>query len=195
MKKIFLVFATAAIFAACNNNPKPGVETNKEIVTDTVVQYKNSVNTDTAKTAPVPLAEPLPAKTEVRREVRKEKVTRTGTTATVHTNPGPVTATHSPVGTTTSTNSTTTSNTGSGTTTSSTDNTKTTTSATTPAVTPEKKGMSNSTKGAIIGGGVGAIGGAIISKKKGKGAIIGGILGAGAGYIFGKKKDKKDTAR
>ena len=55
--------------------------------------------------------------------------------------------------------------------------------------------MSNSTKGAIIGGGAGAVGGAILSKKKGKGAIIGGILGAGAGYIIGKKKDKKDTTK
>ena len=55
--------------------------------------------------------------------------------------------------------------------------------------------MSNSAKDAIIGGGAGAVRGAIISKKKGKGAIIGGLLGAGAGYILGQNKDKKDTAK
>lgn len=64
-----------------------------------------------------------------------------------------------------------------------------------PEVAEEKKGWSNAAKGAVIGGGAGAIGGAIISKKKGKGAVIGGVLGAAGGYIIGRNKDKKDTAR
>ena len=48
----------------------------------------------------------------------------------------------------------------------------------------------------MIGGAAGAVGGAIISKKKGTGAIIGGVIGAAGGYILGKKKDKKaDTLK
>lgn len=64
-------------------------------------------------------------------------------------------------------------------------------SATTTTTTTKKKGWSNRAKGAVIGGTAGAVGGAIISKKKGKGAIIGGIVGAAGGYIIGNEKDKK----
>lgn len=64
-----------------------------------------------------------------------------------------------------------------------------------PVIAEKNKGWNNATKGAVIGGVSGAIGGAIISKQKVKGAIIGGVIGAAGGYIFGKSKDdKKDTA-
>lgn len=69
--------------------------------------------------------------------------------------------------------------------------------ASTPTV-PEQtreKGWSHAAKGAVIGGGSGAILGAMISKKHGKGAVIGGILGAGTGYIFGREKDKKESGK
>lgn len=56
----------------------------------------------------------------------------------------------------------------------------------------KKKGMNKATQGAIIGGVAGAVGGAIISKKKGVGAVIGGIAGAAGGYIIGNKMDKKE---
>ncbi|MCC9072847.1 glycine zipper family protein [Flavobacterium sp. F-65] len=61
------------------------------------------------------------------------------------------------------------------------------------AVTPKKKGWSSTAKGAVIGAGVGAVTGAIVSKKKGEGAIIGGLAGAGVGagtgaIIDGRKK-------
>ena len=63
----------------------------------------------------------------------------------------------------------------------------------------KKKGWSSTAKGAVIGAGIGAIGGAIIDKKHGEGAIIGGIIGAGAGAgtgaIIDAKKKKADTAR
>lgn len=72
-----------------------------------------------------------------------------------------------------------------------------------PTATEEKKkkGVSNTVKGAVIGAGAGAVGGAIINKKNpGKGAIIGGVVGAGAGAVTGvildknkKKKEAKDT--
>ncbi len=59
----------------------------------------------------------------------------------------------------------------------------------------EKKGWNKATQGAVIGGAAGAVGGAIIAKKKGLGAVIGGVVGAAGGYIIGKNKDKKDAAQ
>ena len=84
-----------------------------------------------------------------------------------------------------STNTSTSSNSGSG-------NTNTQTTQTTQTTT-RKKGWSSAAKGAVIGGGAGAIGGAIISKKKPvQGAVIGGVVGAAGGYIIGKDIDKKN---
>ena len=77
MKTIFFLFISASFFAACNNNPKPAMETTKEIVSDTSTQYNNTVNTDTGKTVAAPLAAPLPQKTEIKRE----KVTKKASTA------------------------------------------------------------------------------------------------------------------
>ncbi len=65
----------------------------------------------------------------------------------------------------------------------------------------KKKGMSNTTKGALIGTGAGiatgaATGAAVNSKDRGKGAIIGGVVGgavgSGVGYGIGAHKDKKE---
>ena len=95
MKKIFLICATAAFLSACNNDSKTGIETTKEVAPDSA-QYKNSVNTDTAKTATVPLAAPLPSKTEVRKETKTSTATKTKTTT-------PGTTTQAPVSTTTET--------------------------------------------------------------------------------------------
>ena len=61
-------------------------------------------------------------------------------------------------------------------------------------VVQKRKGMSNTAKGALIGAGVGAATGAVVSKKKGTGAIIGGLagaaVGAGTGAIIDDKKNK-----
>lgn len=58
----------------------------------------------------------------------------------------------------------------------------------------KKKGWSNKTKGAVIGGVVGAGAGAVINKKNPVlGAVIGGVIGAGGGYVIGGKMDKKDA--
>jgi hypothetical protein len=66
--------------------------------------------------------------------------------------------------------------------------------STTTTTTTKKKGWSNVAKGAVIGAGVGAATGAIISKKKVQGAIIGGVAGAGVGAGTGAILDanKKD---
>ncbi len=65
------------------------------------------------------------------------------------------------------------------------------------ASTKKKKKMGNVAKGAIIGAGVGAITGAVVSKKKGQGAVVGGVLGAGAGAgvgaIINKKQQEKEN--
>ena len=65
--------------------------------------------------------------------------------------------------------------------------------------TAPKKGMSNKTKGALIGAGVGIVAGAAtgaaVSDDKVKGAVIGGTVGGavgtGVGYGIGAEKDKK----
>jgi hypothetical protein len=60
------------------------------------------------------------------------------------------------------------------------------------AKTEEKKGMSNKTKGAVIGGVVGAGAGAVIYKKNPVvGAVVGAVLGAGGGYVIGGKVGQK----
>lgn len=73
--------------------------------------------------------------------------------------------------------------------TSSSSNNNSGTVATAPA---KKKGWSNRAKGAVIGAGAGAIGGAIINgRNRGAGAAIGAVIGAAGGYIIGNEKDKK----
>jgi YMGG-like Gly-zipper len=189
MKKLLLLAATVIFFAACNNDSKTGMETTKQVVADTAAQYTNTASTDTAKTTQPVLAAPSPSVTTKQKEKKPVEATKSNSTkATVSTNNSKPVATETTVKDTTAAPVPTT---GTG-------DTKTTTPASTTAETttaPQKKGMSNTAKDAIIGGGVGAVGGAIISKKKGKGAIIGGLLGAGAGYIIGKNKDKKDTLK
>ena len=61
----------------------------------------------------------------------------------------------------------------------------------------KKKGWSNTAKGAVIGAGVGAIGGAVINKNnRVKGAVIGGVIGAvagvGTGIILDRKKKREN---
>src|SRR5690606_6802642 len=56
-----------------------------------------------------------------------------------------------------------------------------------------KKGWSKAAKYAAIGGGGGAILGAVINKRnRVAGGIIGGVLGGGIGYGIGRSQDKKD---
>ncbi|HMK05224.1 MAG TPA: glycine zipper 2TM domain-containing protein [Ferruginibacter sp.] len=64
---------------------------------------------------------------------------------------------------------------------------------TTNAVYPQKdKGWSSAAKGTAIGGGAGAVLGAVIAKNnRVGGGIIGAVLGAGAGYAIGRANDRK----
>jgi hypothetical protein len=180
MRKITMIIAAATIFAACNNTD---LETKKDVVTtDSTIMNNSNVSTDTATTVtndePV-VAAPLAPAPKVITRTKTVYVDRTPKTT------APVTQQQ--------TNNSTVPTTNTGTTTAP-STTGTTTTGTTTAPVEKKEGMSNSTKGAIIGGVGGAVGGAIISKKKGKGAIIGGVIGAAGGYILGRKKDKKAAA-
>ncbi|MFC5271417.1 OmpA family protein [Adhaeribacter terreus] len=59
---------------------------------------------------------------------------------------------------------------------------------------PEKKGMSKTAKGGIIGAGSGAVVGGIIGKMAGNtaaGAIIGAAVGGSAGAVIGRRMDKQ----
>jgi Glycine zipper len=58
---------------------------------------------------------------------------------------------------------------------------------------PQKdKGWSDAAKGAAIGGGAGAILGAVVTKNnRALGAVIGGVVGAGGGYVIGRAQDRK----
>ena len=60
--------------------------------------------------------------------------------------------------------------------------------------TKKEETKSHKGKDAAIGGGVGAVTGAVVSHKHGKGAVVGGVVGAGAGYLYGRHKDKKQAA-
>jgi hypothetical protein len=60
-------------------------------------------------------------------------------------------------------------------------------------VATKKRGWSAKAKGAVIGAGAGAIGGAIINKRnRGAGAVIGGLGGAAVGTGIGAILDKKN---
>ena len=66
------------------------------------------------------------------------------------------------------------------------------TNTTTNASYPQDKGWSHAAKGTAVGGGSGAIIGAIVNKdNRVGGAIVGGVIGAGTGYVIGRSVDKK----
>jgi len=71
-----------------------------------------------------------------------------------------------------------------------------TTFGTKPAQAQDRKGWSPQAKGAVIGGGSGAILGAVINKRnRTVGGVVGGVAGAGVGYAIGKHRDNKNKER
>ena len=177
MKSTFFALAIGVLIASCQS--KSDSQAVREIIADTSMSstYSNDISSDTGAVF-TPQAEPvtqaaLPVKTVKASPTPKAKVVAS---------PAPAETKKEPVATSTSTANETAA-------------TTTETADTETATTEEKKGWSNAAKGAVIGAGAGAVGGAVLSKKKGKGALIGGVIGAGAGYIIGKDKDKrKDTS-
>jgi hypothetical protein len=205
MRKIFLLPALLIFFAACNNDPKQNLETKKVVLsTDTTVKSTTGFSADTAVTVQKQVIPPAVVKpTVIYRQAKPAPViVQRRNTAIQQRRPARTVTPATPDEINTSSSLPTPDNTNQPT--SGTDNNGTNpnngTNNGTTSGTPQpqaKKGWDNATKGAVIGGAGGAIGGAIISKKKGKGAIIGGIVGAAGGYILGRKKDKasQDSTR
>lgn len=162
IKPILFFISILMAFAACKSNEKSETR-DIQLLTDSSV-YHNSPSSDTSRMTETSVTPP------------KGKVQNN------HVNPS---GTHHSGSTSTNSGNTSTGNSGSSGTTSN-SGTTTTSSA------PKKKGWSKAAQGAVIGGAAGAVGGAIISKKKGTGAAIGAVVGAAGGYIIGRGKDKKD---
>lgn len=172
MKKSLAIFAVAAMFAACNSNPKIESKTSAIAPADTAGLAEFQMQKQQ-------LTEGELIETEGVYDGATNNLNGTAP-AVAATTTRRTTSTPAPRRSTTTRRS----SGGSGSSGSS------GTVAQAPA--PAKKGWSKAAKGAAIGGASGAVIGAVVSKKKGKGAIIGGILGAGGGYVIGRAKDKQD---
>ena len=190
MKKLLLALTIITGFAACKNGPEPIEKTGAVQLLPSVAAYNNNTNSDTSGMATPEITPPKVTSrpTKIVYIIRQPAQTGSNTSA-APVNPVPAPATPSVTPTLPGTGSTgsTTAQQGSGGTNAG--------KEVSPAIPQpvKKKGWSNATKGAVIGAGTGAIGGAILSKKKGLGAIIGGVVGAAGGYIIGKNMDKKNA--
>ena len=163
MKKLLSIFAVVVIFTACKHKSNSDLTTNKNMVlVDTTGLYKSNALTDVGNKYVIT---DKPAATESK-NINNNK---TAGSPKVNNNTAP-------------------NNSGSGTTTT----TTTTTTAPAPAPAPRDKGWSDAAKGTAIGGGAGAVLGAVINKKDPvTGAVIGTVIGAGTGYAIGRSKDRK----
>jgi hypothetical protein len=195
MKNLLLLIFISVSFAACKSDPAKDSQRDIQLLPDAGA-YTNNILTDTnsvAEAAPVreKVNEKPPVKTIVRTIVIERPAPQTGNVRKAVKRDDPVqdTEAQEPVSTSPATTPST-QNTGVS------NDSSTSPSETASAKNDEevqKKGMSKAAQGAIIGGVAGAVGGAVISKKKGLGAVVGGIAGAAGGYIIGKKMDKKDN--
>jgi hypothetical protein len=180
MKTTITMFAVAAVFAACNSNPKTDVKGTSTIATE-----------DTAGLAEFKMQKEQMKEGEL---IETEGIydgsstnNLNGTAPVVTSNNNTRRVSSAPARRSTASRSTSSRSSGSGVSSGSSGGSGTVAQA--PA---KKEGWSKAAKGAAIGGATGAVAGAVISKKKGKGAIIGGILGAGGGYVIGRSKDKRE---
>jgi len=186
MKKLLLALAIITGFASCKNDPEPIEKTGAVQLLPSVAAYTNNVNSDTSSmSAPeVTPAKVASSPTKIVYIIREPAQTSKNSGSIT---PAPVSPSVTPTLPTQESKSGTSTQQGTG------------GSNAGKEVTPvipqpvKKKGWNNATKGAVIGAGAGAIGGAIISKKKGLGAVIGGVVGAAGGYIIGKNIDKKNA--
>jgi hypothetical protein len=182
MKYILLSLAIIITMAACKDKP---VNQNEAMLPVTPV-YNNSALSDTSKadeSLEPQFAESRPKRAVVKHSVRTA-VHRNVTPETTYDPPAQTPPVVTPVPTSPGVNTVPSSTSG---------NDPNAGAVLTIPQAEKKKGWSKAAKGAVIGGAAGAIGGAIISKKKGLGAVIGGVIGAAGGYAIGKKLDKKDN--
>jgi hypothetical protein len=173
MKNILLFLSITLLFVACGDQ----ADTTSAPI---VPVNNNAILADTAKAFIEPITVSQPKQATAKRSLPKARHRTTETTYQQPVETAPVTT---PVPTSTDVNTVPSGNT----------DTSPTTGTTSTIPQTQKKGWSKAAKGAVIGGVAGAVGGAIISKKKGLGAVIGGVVGAAGGYAIGKKMDKKDN--
>ena len=190
MKNLILIIFTAAAFAACKSKPDYTSENrNIRLIQDSGA-YANSALSDTtpvAKAAPAPVEVAQPPRTIVKTIVIREKAPQQ-VAAPVQTSQAQQQAPESVPPVVATTPSVPTAG----------QDDPISSGGSETASAPEKAkvkkpGMNKATEGAIIGGVAGAVGGAIVSKKKGVGAVVGAVAGAAGGYIIGKKLDKKSN--
>ena len=198
MKNLLLAILIIAGLTACKSDPEVSQDRNIQLLPDSTA-FTNNVFSDTnnlvkADANPEPAAEKPQTKTIVRTIIIERptpKTQRVPQQSSQPTNIPPVVAS-SPVSTPPVTGPRSETKRDDSTSTSGVDNSASTASTSSEKV-QKKTGMNKATQGAIIGGVAGAVGGAVISKKKGLGAVVGGIAGAAGGYIIGKNMDKKDN--
>lgn len=190
MKRKLFTIAIAAFFAACNSNPKTSTETT---TTSTADSFRNNVAADKGQVIELNGVSDTIVTGDGNRYVKVDpnQPQQNNVASSTHALKIPRTTTHK---STSSSSSTGTASSGdySGSGSSGGGYSGAGTETATAPVAVKKKGWSKAAKGAAIGAGVGAVGGAIISKKKGLGAVIGGVVGGAGGYIIGRSKDKKD---
>ena len=185
MKNLLLSILIITGFAACNSKTSlDSASRDIQLLSDSTV-YSSSAFSDTAVTAKAEITHATIAKSpKVIVKAPKNIPTLSRVSAPVYTAPVSIPQTETPpiISTPATTASGTTVATG---------NTANSGNVATVPQVEQKKGWSKAAQGAAIGGVAGAVGGAILSKKKGLGAVVGGVVGAAGGYILGKGMDKK----
>ncbi len=195
MKNLLPLLIFTLVFAACKQSDSDNTTRNIQLLTDSTAYSNNNIYTDSMASANASGVKTNPSQEEVVKPIVKKKsnheqpvkvvYVKTAPEKTTEATTPPITATPPIVKTNDSTSN----------------ETVSTGNKVPDAGVPgevkknEKKGWSKAAQGAVIGGAAGAVGGAILSKKKGVGAVIGGIVGAAGGYILGKNKDKKEAAK
>ena len=194
MKNLLLTLIVIASFTACTNTQKEETLTRDiQLLSDSAVYTNSNIYTDHMnELQPEPAEEAVatPRLNTQKKAVVKTPRAKAKTQAPVY-SPNETYEAAPPVVVTPPIVSAPETNTGTVESTGNTGDSGNETAGTIPQV-EKKKGWNKATQGAVIGGVTGAVGGAIISKKKGLGAVIGGVAGAAGGYILGKKMDKKD---
>ncbi|MDQ3550995.1 MAG: glycine zipper 2TM domain-containing protein [Bacteroidota bacterium] len=183
MKNIFLVLSTTILFASCSQKPTANEQAEAEVKAATEMQEMQAWKEELATQPEIPQPEEKESTTTV---TKKQAVARKQQPAYT---PEPVkNTTPSP----TPQNNSTTQNSSSG----GGETAAPASQPAEPAATNEKTGISNTAKGAIIGGVVGAGTGALLNKKnRAAGAVVGGLVGAGTGAVIGNIADKKEQQK
>lgn len=183
MKNIFLVLSTSILFASCSQKPTANEQAEAEVKTATEMQdlqaWKEELATKPEITQPEE-KESIPT-TTIKKQSAAKKLQPVYSPEPVKNNtPAPTPQDNSTVQSAPSAGN---------------ETVAPASQPTEPAV-KEKTGISNTAKGAIIGGVVGAGTGAVVNKKnRAAGAVVGGLVGAGTGAVIGNIADKKEQQK